>query len=120
MTQPSITDVVANQMRSRGLHRYETEARPVVEGLIEREETISSDLIDYAVGQGLRRDEAQQMLRDLGMHVRSAPVGTVASAAQANQETEVADADADSTLAQIQARLEELEAIAQAHGLMRR
>ena len=118
----SIAETVNGAPNQAGLGQYQSHARPVVEALNTREQSMAEQLITFATQQGLSEEDASAALRQIGMTLPNPPaIGTVASADAANQtatmEAEGGDnADLGTVLARINATLEDLAGFARQNG----
>jgi hypothetical protein len=106
MEQP-MTDVrttVTSALSSNGLGGYASQAVPVVNALVEREQGIASRIIEFAGEKGLSEEQARAVLSDLGMEVP--PVAT----------PEPVETGGGATLDSIAATLASLVAFARRNG----
>lgn len=65
----SIDQFVTDYLRGNGLGQYTAQVRPVIDGLIEREQNLARSIIDAAADNGMERDTAVTFLTEIGMHV---------------------------------------------------
>ena len=119
----SINDTVRDQLSSHGLGQYQSQVRPIVDTLVQREAAIAGEIITYAASQGLHPDEARRMLSDLGMHVPALEPVSVMTGSSTPQPGTVASAEAannpvttDELLARISQQLDGLTAFARENG----
>jgi hypothetical protein len=116
----TINDTVQGALSQAGLGSYGSQARPVVDALVAREQEMADALIGYATQQGMREEDAAAACRQVGMHLPTpAPVATIASAAQQNQQAEAPTGEAPdlaTTLARINDTLEDLAGFARQNG----
>lgn len=66
----SIQETVQQEMSRRGLSGYTSQARPIIDALVERERAISDTLIRFATEQGLTRSDASAACEEAGLAVR--------------------------------------------------
>lgn len=67
-----VRETVLTAMRTNGLAGYENRANPVITALESREQEACEQLIEFAVQQGLNRQEAERALITAGLTVRTA------------------------------------------------
>lgn len=67
MSNSSIRDLCAEHMRGAGLSGYMRQAEPVIAALEGRESDIAQSLLDFAVENGLSREQAMSALNEVGL-----------------------------------------------------
>lgn len=83
----TINETVEQGMRNAGFGQYVTQARPIVQALVEREQTIAKGLADAAAQNGIDRREAVRIFEGLGIHT---PVEQAQAAQAADGEQDLA------------------------------
>jgi hypothetical protein len=64
---PTINETVTASLRAAGLGNYASQATPVVNALIEREQRIYTGVMEAATSAGLNPRNVQSLLSELGM-----------------------------------------------------
>src|SRR5215467_7828918 len=101
----TINETVETAMQARGLGGYMSQARPVVDALVARETDMATQLIAYAVEQGLGMDDATRAISGVGMHLPAPTPVTFTGTPENVNETDLA-----AVLGRINQRLDEIEA----------
>lgn len=65
----NVRETVLDAMKTAGLGGYETQAGPIITALEQRESEAVGNLIDYAVDQGLGRDDARRAIANCGFEI---------------------------------------------------
>lgn len=106
----NVNEVVTEAMQEHGLGGYQDRAAPVIEALSERDEEIADRLIAFATDQGLSEEQARNLMIEVGLLSRPAPV------AVADVPEDGASSDTNAILARIENTLSGLTAFARRHG----
>lgn len=76
----AVRDAVTQSMQRRGLTQYARQAEPVIGDLEAGQAQMADRLIDAAIGLGASRDQARNVLIDVGLLDRPAPAQAAAAA----------------------------------------
>lgn len=85
----SIQETVQQAMSRHGLSGYTSQARPVIDALVERERAISDTLIRFATEQGLTRSDASAACAEAGLAVR--PVAAAPTSGSGDMGSQIED-----------------------------
>lgn len=107
----TIEGTVEQVLTARSLGSYRSQAQPVIDALVTREQALSKALIDQASEVDLSENEVRSILAGIGMHVAEP------EAEEADDDDEWTDEKITAAHKAITDRLDNLERIARSHGL---
>lgn len=114
----SINETVQQSLASAGYGAYGQYAQPVVTALVDREQRLVGQIVEYATQQGLSRGDAEGILRGIGMEV-PAPQPVQAPPFEqggGDQPTAEGDGELAAVLGRIEEALSGLTAFARENG----
>jgi hypothetical protein len=108
----SINETVNQSLRQAGYGSYGQYAAPVVSALVDREQQIVGQLIQFATQNGLSEEQARDTLRNIGMEV---PTPQPQMTQQSQQQGQ-GDGDLAATLSRIEQALSGMDRWARTQG----